>query len=92
MINAITPKAQFLADSKRADAHIEVVMSPAFKIAVEAALLEYIFRQTDHPATVQDLGYVGVKIRGAREFIGVLLNLGEQGQLAAPNKNYELDP
>lgn len=93
MNQTISPKAAFLDNHRKiADQHQELMSNPAFKIAVESALLEFIFRQTNGEKTPAELGYVGVKIQGARGFIEVLLNLGEKGKPMTQDSSDTLEP
>ncbi len=66
-----TPKADFLADKARASAHQDVVLSPQFREAAKTALLHYssVLDKTD--------GKSILLLKGAEDFLNVLLNLGE---------------
>lgn len=79
--NLLSPKIDFLRDSKRADAHQEMVMGPAFRQAAEVAMLEFVHRITTDRNPAQH-SLVGIQIAGARAFLRELMNLG----LAVPRE------
>lgn len=72
----LSPKVDFLRDSKAADAHQEAMMNPAFRKACEVAMLEMIYRLTTDKNPAQH-SLVGLQIAGARFFVKELLNLGQ---------------
>lgn len=78
-------KAQFLKNETLAKAHRELVVTDAFQVAVEMALLQYI-AQAAPKGSVEDAMSLH-RILGAREFIGVLLNIAEPQKL--PEKKTE---
>lgn len=72
---SLTPKQDFLADKSRASVHQDAVASPAFKSAAATALLELQIRL---PVTnLGDASIAQIKLKGAQEFLSILLNLGE---------------
>lgn len=57
---------------------MEIVMSPAFRRAAEVALLEYCVQlNCDDPRAA-------LKIRGAKQVLDILLNLGDMSQSTRP--------
>lgn len=75
MIIDLQPKRDFLRDSKRGSAHQDVMSSPFFQDAAKAALLEYQVRLANGPV---EAAIVAVhRLRGAEDFLRILLNLGE---------------
>lgn len=73
----IQPKADFLADPKRAGLHQDLVLSPEFREAAKIALLQYAINIGGDDADINKLAQVGLKLEGARGVLSVLLNLGE---------------
>lgn len=70
----ISPKQRFLAVPSIASAHSDIMASPAFITAASAALLEYQHRAFTNDPTI--LAITASKLRGAQEFLTILLNLG----------------
>lgn len=88
--NKLQPRARFIEDSKRADAHQELMLSPVFKSAVEIALLDYVMSlQT---SSLQSAAETAYKLEGARGFIERLLNLGDKTRPLNERKTDELIP
>lgn len=75
VVTTLSPKADFLSNTERADRHQELMMSPEFREAVKAALLEYAINTAKMGMDSQQVT-VGLKIDGAKGFIYELLNLG----------------
>lgn len=71
---SLSPKARFLANPKTAAEHADFMASPQFQAAAAAALLEYQIRVCPSEPTV--LAIVASKLKGAQEFLSVLMNLG----------------
>ena len=72
---AIQPKLDFLKDAKQASAHQDVMSHPSFQTAAKTALLEYQTQLCNGPA---EAALVAVhRLRGAEDFLRILLNLGE---------------
>jgi hypothetical protein len=70
-MNSLSPKSEFLKDSKQADAFMEFALSPLFHRAASAALAEYANNlDSRDPTSAPALG-------GARGFLRVLMNIGE---------------
>lgn len=90
--NTLIPKAEFLGDPKRADAHQEIVLSPAFKKAIEIALLQYAMNLGGDTADQQRLITVGLRLEGAKGFIDELLNLGNATKPIYQRDESELEP
>lgn len=83
-MNALTPKADFLKNSRGADQHMEIVLSPQFRGAAGAALLEYVMSlDGGDPRSTY-------KMAGAREVMNVLLNLGVASFALPSNQTEEL--
>jgi hypothetical protein len=90
--HALTPKAEFLADAKRAGAHQDMVLSPEFKKALEIALLQYAMNLGGDTADQQRLITVGLRLEGAKGFIEELLNLGNRTKPIYQKDPAELEP
>ncbi len=72
----LSPKARFTADKATASAHTDLMASPSFQHASSVAMLSYLERTV----TTEAAGFTiaAAKLRGAREFLETLLNLGLQ--------------
>lgn len=75
-MNKLDPKARFMEDSERANEHQEQMLSPAFKDAASAALLNYTMNLG--ASSLQSAAETALKAKGAQEFLLELLNLGEK--------------
>jgi hypothetical protein len=73
----LTPKKQFQANKQLADRIGELMMSPDFRSAIHAALLEMILNQPTTSDPVLSAAH-HQQIVGARAFILQLLNIAEQ--------------
>lgn len=71
----LDPKADFCRDKQLAGKHQDIVASRDFHEAVKAALLEYQLSLIGGDPTI--LAATSLKLQGAKEFIYVLMNLGE---------------
>jgi hypothetical protein len=80
---ALTPKHDFLSDKLRASTHQDVVASPQFKSAAQLALLEMQFRSGFTNIGEASINYI--KLKGAQEFLTILINLGEPDE---PRRNH----
>lgn len=78
----LTPKDTFRDNKQAASAHSDVMASKAFKDAVSTALLEYQFRMAS--AEPQVAAVTSFRLKGAQEFISILLNLGEPDPIRQP--------
>lgn len=83
--NRLTPKADFIANGPSNNFQ-EIVMKPDFRMAAIMAFSEYCMQQAD------DDPRSTYKISGAREFVNVLLNLGNPNVNPLPPKTEELIP
>lgn len=83
----ITPKQNYInADDRSADSIQEFMLSPAFKRAAEAALLEYVLGlDTTNPTTAPKLG-------GAKGFLAVLMDIGNRKPTGALSMDDQLKP
>lgn len=81
----ISPKQRFLSDQKRASAHTDHMAAPTFFEAASMALLEYQYRSISGDPQVMTIA--AAKLRGAQEFLRVLMNLGlpEEKPKSAPD-------
>lgn len=70
----LSPKANFIRDGKKADAHQEVMLSPQFQHAAQVALAEYACQLASLDVSMQATS--GLKLQGARAFAETLMNLG----------------
>ena len=68
----LQPKRDFLSNAQRASNHEDLILSPAFKEAVQAAMLHYISRLPMSNAAD------AFKVQGAREFAEELMNIGNE--------------
>ena len=71
---SISPKLRYVGDTGAAAVHSDLMASPAFQRAASTALLEYQYRIAR--GDLAALSISAAKLRGAQEFIDVLLNLG----------------
>lgn len=77
-MNLLTPKLTWLSDKPTASAHGDLMASPMFKRACEAAMLTY--QQSLLPSddsNPQLLAGVTLRLAGAQGFLRTLLNLSE---------------
>lgn len=78
MEQSIAPKKEFLK-SAHARFHSELVTAPAFKFALEMALLQFVSEQAPGASgDFQTPARNQMQLEGARRFIYVLLNLAEK--------------
>lgn len=70
----LSPKERFLENPATASAHSDAMAAPAFQNAAAAALLAYQYQITGGDPAL--LPIVAAKLRGAQEFLRVLMNLG----------------
>ena len=68
----IQPKAEFMADAQRADRHMEIVLSPEFRDNCEVAMLQYMYE-----LPLAQGGEI-LQLKGAREYLDILRNLGQK--------------
>lgn len=73
----LSPKASFLADSKAAGEWQDVVASPLFTKAAEAALLQYAVGLGGTGMDGPTLAIVGMKLEGAKGMLDALMTLGK---------------
>jgi hypothetical protein len=81
-MNALSPKATFLTNKEAANAWQDIVASPLFAKAAEAARLHYAMNIGGPDTMGQSLTLVGPKLEGAK---GVLNELIAIGRLSKPN-------
>ena len=86
MTVSLNYKAQFQKNETLAKAHRELVVTDAFQVAVEMALLQYMSSQIAKDSVSDAMSLH--RILGAEEFVKVLLNLAEPPQL--PQKKTEI--
>lgn len=85
-VNKFSPKSDFIQQHRpEADAHMETVMNPKFKEAVQVAFLEYISSVAGEPRSIY-------AIEGIRDFIKVLYNLGQEISPPLSQPSDELEP
>lgn len=72
---SLSPKFDFCRDPKRAGNHQDLMAHPSFQEAAKAALLEYQVRLVNGPAETAIVA--AHRLKGAEDFLKVLLNLGE---------------
>lgn len=89
-MNKLTPKVDFIRDSKIADNHQETVLNPDFRAACGVALLQYTINLST--VNLQSAAENAYKIQGAKEVIEVLLNLGDHSQQSSGPSPDNLDP
>ncbi len=70
----LNPRAAFQANPSVASAHSDVMASPAFHAAAAQAMLAYQFSLAGSPAN--EAITVAFKLRGAKEFLDVLMGIG----------------
>lgn len=86
----LSPKQRFCADPKVAAAHSDVMASREFINAASVALLEFQYRVC--PADPSVLMVSAAKLKGAQEFLGVLLNLGLPEDRVPTTPDFALTP
>jgi hypothetical protein len=87
---SLSPKARFCANTTAAAAHSDLMATPAFQSAAASALLEYQYRTCPAEPTV--LAIAASKLKGAQEFLAVLLNLGIPEQRTPYTPDHALEP
>jgi hypothetical protein len=87
---SLTPKADFLADKQRASLHQDIMASPQFKSAAQFALLEMQLRSDF--TNLGDASVAQIKLKGAQEFLRILMNLGEVDKPNARQSDDNLIP
>jgi hypothetical protein len=87
---SLTPKLDFLADKTRASTHQDFMASPAFKSAALAALLQMQLNQT--VTNLGDASIAQIQLKGAEQFLRILMNLGESEKLGAVKPDDNLIP
>lgn len=83
-------KAQFQKNDLLAKAHRELVVTDAFQVAVEMALLQYqasLHSDITPNVSAADAALKFQRLEGAQDFVKILLNLGEPTPL--PKKQPE---
>lgn len=90
MTISLQPKQDFIRDKAAASAHQDVMASPQFHSAAKAALLEYQ-RSFMYADAVQG-AIVSLKVKGAHEFLAVLMNLGEPDKPRIDRPSEQLNP
>ncbi len=86
----ISPKDDFLKDTRRASAHQDLMASPQFQEALKVALLELQTRLLKAPAdTALTTAH---RLAGAHALAEVLLNLGEPRPPKQEPANMNLQP
>lgn len=85
MTISIQPKGDFLKDKTRASKHQDVMANPEFRENCKVALLEM---QLAMPVDGQSI----LKLKGAKEFLDILLNLGEPSVPFAAQLDKPLNP
>lgn len=71
----LTPKGDFKKNRKVANEHSELMASKGFREAAKVALVEY--QRQKLTGDVQNPAASSLKLKGAQEFLDVLMNLGE---------------
>jgi hypothetical protein len=86
----ISPKDDFLRDSKRASAHQDLMANPQFQEALKVALLELQVRLLRAPADTAVT--TAHRLAGAQALAETLLNLGEPRPPKQEPANMNLQP
>lgn len=84
---SLTPKLDFLSDKQRASTHQDIVASPQFKSAAQFALLEMQLNKSEF-TNLGDASVAQIKLKGAQQFLSILMNLGEPDE---PKRNQTQD-
>jgi hypothetical protein len=71
---SISPKQRFLDTPAQASSHSDLMASPVFQSAASSAMLAYQFKVAS--CEPSGLTIAAAKLRGAQEFLHILLNLG----------------
>lgn len=75
-----SPKSRFLSDKRAVESHNEIFSRPEAGLSLSMALLQYqhyLCSQQPIPGDLTGAAFNHNRLRGAQEFVGVLLNLGE---------------
>lgn len=73
--NSLSPKSDFLKNTKAAGDFMDIVMNPSFRACVDVALTEYVMRlNAKDPRSAFRIG-------GARDVLNILMNLGNKSHL-----------
>lgn len=72
---SLNPKLDFQRDPKRAGAHQDIMANPRFTEAAKSAMLTLQYQL--NAGDPQNPAAIAVKIKGAQQFLDILLNLGE---------------
>ena len=87
-----SPRTRFQQSSTRISAHRQMVQSPEFEHAADAALLQYHVDLAGGLRDVNSAAAIGLKLTGAQEFLTVFKLLAEQPPRApAPPARDTLD-
>ncbi len=90
-----SPKSRFQEIPKRIELHRDMVASPAFEIAADFAMLNYVASlATNLPMTTptfNDYAVIGVKVCAALEYLQQMRMLAESRPASAPTITDNLD-
>ena len=87
----LSPKSDFLSDAKKAGELMDITMSPLFKEAAKAALLQYSLRLSKKNTEGPTLAVVGLRMQGAQEVLEELMNLGRPSLPSMEEDDGQLD-
>lgn len=77
MTLSIQPKSDFLRDKTRSSSHADLMASPQFQEAAKSAMLQLQYTTGLMPdASMAGVAIGSLKLKGAQEFLHILLNLG----------------
>jgi hypothetical protein len=85
-----TPKAEFLLNKKAVDAFMEIFSKRETQLCIQTALAQYC-RSVSAQDDSASPGASHFKLKGAHEFIQVLMNLGESPASAPIKRADNLD-
>lgn len=88
-----TPRARFQELPKRITDHRELIADPAFEVAADYAMLNYVSQLAPKGASTpnfNDYAVLGVKVCGALEFLQEMRLLAESKTIAVSNNNDNL--
>lgn len=87
---SLRPKQSYLRDPASCAKHSDLMATPSFQVAAATALLEYQRRvTTSDPALAAAVTF---KLRGAQDYLDVLMNLGIAEGKAEPLASNDLTP
>lgn len=82
----LSPKSRFQLSNEHVTQHRNLVDSESFERACDVAIQQYSSALCSVPLTQEEavMGSIGLKLRGAHEFLTILRNLAEKPKEPSP--------